>query len=85
MTPEVLSKHRLIINTTPLGMSPRSETFPHIPYVSVGKEHFFYDLVYNPEKTLFLSKAEAYGASIKNGYDMLLLQAEKSWQIWNQE
>jgi len=73
----------LIVNTTPLGTWPDVDSAPKIPYDLIRKEHFLYDLVYNPEKTLFLSKGEQQGASIKNGHDMLKLQAEKSWEIWN--
>jgi shikimate dehydrogenase len=81
---EILQSHRLIINTTPLGMSPKINAAPMIPYHHLTSEHFLYDLVYNPEKTLFLKRGSAKGAAVKNGYDMLVLQAEKSWEIWNQ-
>lgn len=84
LTARIIKSHRLIINTTPLGMSPDLNTFPLINFISLDDQHFCYDLIYNPEKTLFLKKAEQYGAIIKNGHDMLVLQAEKSWQIWNQ-
>lgn len=83
LTPEMIGIHKLVINTTPLGMSPDVNFFPNIPYEAITPKHFFYDLIYNPEKTLFLNKAEKFGAQIKNGKDMLYLQAEKSWQIWN--
>ena len=84
LTNEIVANNRLIINTTPLGMSPNVATCPEVPMASVSKGHFFYDLVYNPEKTVLLSKAEQKGAAIKNGLEMLHLQAEKAWQIWNQ-
>jgi len=74
---------KLIINTTPLGMYPNLDSFPVIPFEFIGKEHLVYDLVYNPEKTQFLTKAEERGASIMNGLDMLKLQAEMAWEIWN--
>lgn len=80
---EILHKYKLIINTTPLGMYPKTDTAPEIPYQHLGKEHLLYDLVYNPEETLFLQKAKQQEASIKNGYEMLILQAEAAWQIWN--
>jgi len=80
---ETLDLYHLIINTTPLGMYPKVDQCPDIPYQYLNKNHFAYDLTYNPEKTLFLSKAESQGASIKNGLEMLELQAEKSWSIWN--
>ena len=73
----------LIINTTPLGTWPDVEFCPNIPYELISEKHLLYDLVYNPEKTLFLRKGETHGAQVKNGYEMLVLQAEKSWEIWN--
>jgi shikimate dehydrogenase len=73
----------VIINTTPLGMSPNVNTFPAIPYEGMDKFHLAYDLVYNPAETLFLKKAGLQGAMTKNGYDMLIRQAEESWKIWN--
>jgi len=66
-------------------MSPLTESCPAIPYEYLTEKHYCYDLIYNPEKTLFLQKAESKGAAIKNGYEMLILQAEESWRIWNQE
>jgi shikimate dehydrogenase len=83
LTPEIISKYKLIINTTPLGMSPDTDKCPDIPYEALTSEHLLYDLIYNPAETLFLKKGREQGAAIKNGYDMLLLQAEKSWEIWN--
>ncbi len=72
----------MIINTTPVGMYPNAEEYPKIPYEHISSKHYFFDLIYNPSKTLFLSKAEEMGAIIKNGHEMLLLQAEESWNIW---
>lgn len=83
VTPELLSTHKLLINTTPLGMSPNTDTFPEIDYTQIGSDHLAYDLVYNPLETAFLSKAAAKGAQIKNGLEMLYKQAEKAWAIWN--
>jgi len=80
-----VARSTLIINTTPLGMHPREDTFPDIPYHAMGPRHLLFDLVYNPEKTAFLSRGEAFGAKIVNGYDMLIYQAEASWNIWNAE
>lgn len=80
---EIMDIYKLIINTTPLGMYPATDTAPEIPYEYLTKEHLLYDLVYNPEETLFLQKGKQQGATIKNGYEMLILQAEASWQIWN--
>ena len=73
----------LIINTTPLGMFPEITVTPDIPYACITKNHLCYDLIYNPEETLFLKKAKQFGAATKNGLEMLYLQAEKSWEIWN--
>lgn len=83
VTPELLAKTGLIINTTPLGMYPHIDDGPALPYEAVTSRHLFFDLIYNPEKTLFLQRAEQNGASILNGHQMLVLQAEKSWEIWN--
>ena len=79
---KLMKASKLIINTTPLGMSPKVDTFPQLPYEFMTSNHFLYDLVYNPEKTLFLKKGENQKAKTKNGKDMLILQAEKSWTIW---
>lgn len=73
----------IIINTTPLGMYPDVETFPQIPYNTLGPEHLLFDLVYNPRKTAFLQKGESCRAQIVNGHDMLIYQALASWDIWN--
>ena len=78
-------KHTLIINTTPLGMFPDNELFPNIPFQYINKNHFLFDLIYNPLETRFLEKGLAHGAIVKNGYRMLELQAEKSWEIFNQK
>lgn len=80
-----LKEYPLIINTTPLGMSPNIDTFPDIAYEQLSEAHFCYDLVYNPEVTTFMRKAEERGAAAKNGLEMLHLQAEKSWEIWNND
>jgi shikimate dehydrogenase len=79
----VILGHSLIINTTPLGMSPHINTAPDLPYHALNAGHYLYDLVYNPEKTLFLQQGKKQGASIMNGLKMLYLQAEASWRIWN--
>jgi shikimate dehydrogenase len=80
---ETVARSLLIINTTPLGMSPRVDTCPAIIYGAITPDHLLFDLVYNPERTLFLSKGEKQGATVVNGYDMLVYQAEASWEIWN--
>ena len=79
----VISKHHLIINCTPVGTFPNIESSPEIPYEFLGDKHFLYDLVYNPEVSTFLAKGEERGAKIKNGEEMLQLQADRSWEIWN--
>jgi shikimate dehydrogenase len=80
---QMITDAPLIINTTPLGTFPDIETAPQIPYQHIGNKHYLFDLVYNPAKTLFLQQGEERGAVIKNGYDMLKIQAEESWKIWN--
>jgi shikimate dehydrogenase len=80
---DLVRKTSLIINTTPLGMFPEVETFPVIPYKALTDNHLLFDLVYNPKKTRFLAMGEEQGAAIVNGYDMLVYQAEGSWEIWN--
>lgn len=82
LTGPLIERHKLIINTTPLGMAPDIDSYPPLPYQSISKDHLLFDLVYNPETTLFLRKGREQGATIKNGLEMLHLQAEKSWQIW---
>lgn len=83
LTEEILHAHTLIINTTPVGMYPNVDACPDLPYQHIGKAHLLYDLVYNPALTLFLQKGKENGAAIKNGEEMLVLQAEESWKIWN--
>jgi len=80
---EIIIDNTVIINTTPLGMYPDTDTCPEIPYQFISDRHLLYDLVYNPAMTLFLRKGEARGAAVKTGEEMLLLQAEESWRIWN--
>lgn len=82
LTKKVMADYLIIINCTPLGTSPNTAEFPDIPYEFMSAQHIAFDLIYNPEETLFLSKAKAKGAVIKNGYEMLLLQADASWKIW---
>ncbi len=80
---DIISKYKLIINTTPLGTFPNVDDCPKIPYNLITHNHYLYDLVYNPDKTTFIKKGIENGAIIKNGMEMLQLQAEKSWKIWN--
>ncbi len=81
----VMQSHKLVINCTPLGMYPNELSFPDLPYQYFSAEHLAFDLVYNPEETLFLKKAGEYGCIKVNGLSMLQHQAEKSWEIWNSE
>jgi len=78
-----LDAYPLIVNTTPLGMSPYEDNAPAIPYERLGKAHFVYDLIYNPAETQFMRLATAQGANACNGMEMLILQAEGAWEIWN--
>ncbi len=80
----LLNDHRLIVNTTPLGMTPQTDTFPDLAYGQLTAHHYCYDLVYNPETTRFMQLAAERDAQVKNGLEMLHLQAEKSWEIWSQ-
>ncbi|HKK63040.1 MAG TPA: shikimate dehydrogenase [Bacteroidales bacterium] len=80
-----VTKSKLIVNTTPLGMHPNVESFPDIPYDAVTDRHLLFDLVYNPAETVFMKKGMVQGAKVVNGYDMLVYQAEGSWAIWNRE
>lgn len=82
---KLMKENNIIINTTPLGMAPNENSCPDIPYQFISEKHLLYDLVYNPVKTLFLQKGEEQGAAFKNGEEMLILQAEESWKIWNEE
>lgn len=85
LTREIISEHLLIVNTTPLGMYPKTEGFPEIPYELLTSEHLLYDIVYNPLETVFLKKGlEAGIKSVHFGLEMLHGQAEKAWQIWNE-
>jgi shikimate dehydrogenase len=79
----IIQEHSLIIQTTPLGMYPATENCPDIPYSFLNQTHLLYDLVYNPSETLFLKKGREKGAKVKNGLEMLHLQAERAWFIWN--
>jgi len=80
---DMISSHPLVINTTPLGMYPNIEQCPRIPYQYLTSKHHLYDLIYNPAETQFLQKGKSQGATTQNGQEMLILQAEESWRIWN--
>lgn len=83
LTPEVMADYKVIVNTTPLGMYPKVDAWPPIPYEYLTPEHLLYDLIYNPDVTAFMKKGQAHGAEVKNGLEMLLLQAFESWRIWH--
>lgn len=82
LTEEIMSTHKIIVNTTPLGMYPHIDECPDIPYKMLTPEHLCYDLLYNPDITLFMKRSEEAGAETKNGLEMLLLQAFAAWNIW---
>ncbi len=82
ITPAVMKEYKLIVNTTPLGMYPKTNEAPDLPYGLLTPEHILFDLIYNPEETLFLKKGREQGAVTKNGLEMLKIQAEESWKIW---
>lgn len=85
ITHHIVSNCEILINTTPLGMYPKIHTYPKIPYKSINKQHLLFDLIYNPEETTFLKYGRENGAKTINGRNMLELQAEKSWKIWNEQ
>ncbi|HSI78962.1 MAG TPA: shikimate dehydrogenase [Lunatimonas sp.] len=79
----ILDTHRLLINTTPLGMYPHTEEMPPLPMERIGADHYAYDLIYNPDNTALMKAVESRGGKVKNGLEMLHLQAEAAWDIWN--
>lgn len=83
LTNEIVSAHKIIVNTTPLGMYPHVDEHPDIPYEALTPQHLCYDLLYNPDITLFMRRSSEHGAQIKNGLEMLLLQAFAAWNFWN--
>ena len=83
LTPEIMQEHTVIVNTTPLGMYPKVDFCPDIPYDQLTPNHLLYDLLYNPSETLFMKKGMERGATVKNGLEMLLLQAFAAWEIWH--
>jgi len=85
LTPAILQEYTLIINTTPLGTYPNVDDAPAISYEALTPKHYLFDLVYNPAVTKFLALGKAQGAIIQNGYDMLTIQAEANWSIWNSQ
>ena len=83
LTPQVIMAHPLIINATPVGTFPHIDECPDLPYQVLTGRHYLYDLVYNPTETLFMAKGKEVGAQVKNGFEMLCLQAEAAWDIWH--
>ena len=85
ITPEVVKEYNVIINCTPVGMYPHSEECPPLPYEAMDYHTILYDLIYNPDETLFMRKGREQGAEVKNGLEMLLLQAFASWEFWHEK
>ncbi len=85
ITPEVVKEYNVIINCTPLGMYPKTEVCPELPYEAMDSHTILYDLIYNPDETLFMKRGAEYGANVKNGLEMLLLQAFSSWEFWHEK
>lgn len=85
ITPEVIQEYNVIVNCTPVGMYPHSDECPNLPYEAMNHETLLYDLLYNPDETLFMKKGAEHGATVKNGLEMLLLQAFSSWEFWTDE
>lgn len=83
ITPEVVKEYNVIVNCTPLGMYPKVKECPKLPYEAMDEHNILYDLIYNPDETLFMKNGAKFGAQTKNGLEMLLLQAFASWEFWN--
>ena len=85
ITPEVIKEYNVVINCTPVGMYPKTEYCPELPYEAMDSHTILYDLIYNPDETLFMKRGAEYGANVKNGLEMLLLQAFASWEFWHEK
>lgn len=85
ITSDVIKEYKVIINCTPIGMYPNTEECPNLPYEAMDSQHLLYDLIYNPDTTLFMKKGMERGAVVKNGLEMLLLQAYASWEFWHEK
>lgn len=83
ITPEVVQEYNVIVNCTPLGMYPKTEECPNLPYEAMDSKNILYDLIYNPDESLFMKRGAERGANVKNGLEMLLLQAFASWEFWH--
>lgn len=84
LSAEIMTRHTVIVNTTPLGMHPNTDECPPLDYTMIGTRHLLFDVIYNPEKTLFMQHGELSGATVCNGMEMLIGQAKAAWQIWNE-
>lgn len=84
ITPETLKEYEVIVNCTPCGMHPHTDESPNLPYEAMNQNHLLYDLVYNPETTQFMQRGAEQGATVKNGLEMLILQAVASWEFWTE-
>lgn len=84
ITQEVVKEYNVIVNSTPCGMYPKVDDCPDLPYEALTPENLLYDLVYNPDQTTFMKRGAAQGAAVKNGLEMLLIQAQTGWDIWNE-
>ena len=85
ITPEVVKDYNVIVNCTPVGMYPKTEECPKLPYEAMDSHTILYDLIYNPDETLFMKRGAEHGAQVKNGLEMLLLQAFASWEFWHEK
>ena len=85
ITPEIVKEYNVIVNCTPLGTYPKTEECPDLPYEAMDSHTILYDLIYNPDETLFMKRGAQYGANVKNGLEMLLLQAFASWEFWHEK
>ena len=85
LTPEIIQDYLVVVNCSPVGMYPNNDACPSIPYEALTSDHLLFDVVYNPEETLFMKRGAERGAVIKNGLEMLYLQAVASWEFWNTE
>ena len=83
ITPKVIKEYNVIVNCTPLGMFPHTDECPNLPYEAMNTQTLLYDLIYNPDMTMFMQKGAEHGATVKNGLEMLLLQAFASWEFWH--
>lgn len=84
ITPDMMKEWNVIVNCTPCGMYPHSDECPNLPYEAMDDHTLLYDLIYNPDETMFMNKGKEHGANVKNGLEMLLLQAFASWEFWHQ-